>query len=97
MVGTGGFEPPTSCTRNKRATRLRYVPTQGRKIAAVQPSLQINFRFVLLQRKDQVRFRRSAERYQCIHSNQEAIYLAYEMEIETKEAGRNCARNQKWE
>ena len=26
MVGTGGFEPPTSRTPSVRATRLRYVP-----------------------------------------------------------------------
>src|SRR3954463_12359201 len=27
MVGAGRFELTTSCTRNKRATRLRYAPT----------------------------------------------------------------------
>ncbi len=32
MVGAVGFEPTTSCTRNKRATRLRYAPTQGYRI-----------------------------------------------------------------
>ncbi len=26
MVGTAGFEPTTSCTPSKRATRLRHVP-----------------------------------------------------------------------
>jgi hypothetical protein len=26
MVGTPGFEPGTSCTPSKRATRLRHVP-----------------------------------------------------------------------
>ncbi len=26
MVGTGGFEPPTSRTPSVRATKLRYVP-----------------------------------------------------------------------
>src|SRR5215211_9468779 len=26
-VGTRGFEPPTSSSRTRRATRLRYVPT----------------------------------------------------------------------
>ena len=26
MVGTRGFEPPTSCTPCKRSTRLNYVP-----------------------------------------------------------------------
>jgi hypothetical protein len=29
MVGAVRFELTTSCTRNKRATRLRYAPTQG--------------------------------------------------------------------
>ena len=28
MVGAVRFELTTSCTRNKRATRLRYAPTQ---------------------------------------------------------------------
>ena len=27
LVGAEGFEPSTFCTRNKRATRLRYAPT----------------------------------------------------------------------
>ncbi len=26
MVGAEGFEPSTSCTPSKRATRLRYAP-----------------------------------------------------------------------
>ena len=26
MVGARGFEPPTSCSQSKRATRLRYAP-----------------------------------------------------------------------
>ena len=38
MVGAGGFEPPTSCTRNKRATRLRYAPTQATKVTNVRPN-----------------------------------------------------------
>ena len=32
MVGAVRFELTTSCTRNKRATRLRYAPTQSTKI-----------------------------------------------------------------
>jgi hypothetical protein len=31
MVGAARFELATSCTRNKRATRLRYAPTQGQE------------------------------------------------------------------
>src|SRR6185436_13289485 len=31
MVGAVRFELTTSCTRNKRATRLRYAPTQGQE------------------------------------------------------------------
>ena len=31
MVGAVRFELTTSCTRNKRATRLRYAPTLGAK------------------------------------------------------------------
>ena len=30
LVGTPGFEPGTSCTPSKRATRLRYVPPSHR-------------------------------------------------------------------
>jgi hypothetical protein len=26
LVGARGFEPPTSCSQSKRATRLRYAP-----------------------------------------------------------------------
>src|SRR5579875_4151865 len=36
MVGTAGFEPATTCTPSKCATRLRYVPT-GR----AKPSLAL--------------------------------------------------------
>ena len=28
MVGAEGFEPPTSCSQSRRATRLRYAPTR---------------------------------------------------------------------
>lgn len=28
-VGMGGFEPPTSWSRTKRAAKLRYIPTGG--------------------------------------------------------------------
>ncbi len=27
LVGTGGFEPPTSCSQSRRATWLRHVPS----------------------------------------------------------------------
>jgi hypothetical protein len=33
-VGTRGFEPPTSSSRTRRATRLRYVPTEANIIPA---------------------------------------------------------------
>ena len=29
MVGVEGFEPPTSCSQSRRATRLRYTPKKG--------------------------------------------------------------------
>ena len=29
MVGTTGFEPATSCSQSRRATKLRHVPTQA--------------------------------------------------------------------
>ena len=35
MVGARGFEPPTTCTPCKYATRLRYAPTKE-KIVSVQ-------------------------------------------------------------
>ena len=27
LVGVEGFEPPTSCSQSRRATKLRYTPT----------------------------------------------------------------------
>ena len=30
LVGAEGFEPPTSCSQSRRATRLRYAPTERR-------------------------------------------------------------------
>ncbi len=29
LVGVRGFEPPTSCSQSKRATRLRYTPRKA--------------------------------------------------------------------
>src|SRR5688500_3897351 len=38
MVGAVRFELTTSCTRNKRATRLRYAPNQGeKKVPGAEP------------------------------------------------------------
>ena len=31
LVGATGFEPATSSSRTKRATKLRYAPTMGRE------------------------------------------------------------------
>jgi uncharacterized protein len=46
MVGAVRFELTTSCTRNKRATRLRYAPTQGQqKVPGVEPKCNVEFRF----------------------------------------------------
>ena len=28
LVGAAGFEPATSCSQSRRATRLRYAPTK---------------------------------------------------------------------
>jgi uncharacterized protein len=45
MVGAVRFELTTSCTRNKRATRLRYAPTQGQeKVPGVGPKSNFEFR-----------------------------------------------------
>jgi uncharacterized protein len=42
MVGAVRFELTTSCTRNKRATRLRYAPTQGRsKVPGLEPKCNV--------------------------------------------------------
>ncbi len=30
LVGARGFEPPASCSRSKRTTRLYYAPTEPR-------------------------------------------------------------------
>jgi hypothetical protein len=44
MVGAVRFELTTSCTRNKRATRLRYAPTQGRKkVPGLGPKCNVEF------------------------------------------------------
>src|SRR5215470_7410479 len=44
MVGAVRFELTTSCTRNKRATRLRYAPTQGRKkVPGLEPNCNVEF------------------------------------------------------
>ncbi len=44
MVGAVRFELTTSCTRNKRATRLRYAPTQGRrKVPGLHPNCNVEF------------------------------------------------------
>jgi hypothetical protein len=44
VVGAVRFELTTSCTRNKRATRLRYAPpTKGGKIALCPSQLQMIF------------------------------------------------------
>ena len=32
MVGEPGFEPGTSCTQNRRATRLRYTPSSDTRV-----------------------------------------------------------------
>ena len=34
MVGARGFEPPTTCTPCKYATRLRYAPTKDKIVSA---------------------------------------------------------------
>lgn len=31
LVGVEGFEPPTSCSQSRRATRLRYTPISWSK------------------------------------------------------------------
>ena len=38
MVGAVRFELTTSCTRNKRATRLRYAPNQGSENLPIPPT-----------------------------------------------------------
>ena len=44
MVGAVRFELTTSCTRNKRATRLRYAPTQGReKVPGLGTNCNVQF------------------------------------------------------
>lgn len=40
MVGAEGFEPPTSCTQNKRATKLRYAPTVAAEYKASEALLK---------------------------------------------------------
>jgi hypothetical protein len=42
LVGAVRFELTTSCTRNKRATRLRYAPTREEEVAGDYCKLQLN-------------------------------------------------------
>ncbi len=42
MVGARGFEPPTSCSQSRRATRLRYAPP----ILSGTRDLDIIFKFL---------------------------------------------------
>ena len=37
MVGEERFELPTSCSQSRRATRLRYTPTEGPKLYRLEP------------------------------------------------------------
>jgi hypothetical protein len=40
MVGAEGFEPPTFCSQSRRATRLRYAPTEHiKRVNNTQTSL----------------------------------------------------------
>ena len=39
MVGVTGFEPATSCSQNKRATRLRYTPPQKHIFLSYLPGI----------------------------------------------------------
>ena len=43
MVGAVRFELTTSCTRNKRATRLRYAPTPRQEKVPVDASIGKKF------------------------------------------------------
>ncbi len=49
LVGVEGFEPPTSCSQSKRATRLRYTPIfcgtpkPGDRIETRRPCQEIGF------------------------------------------------------
>ena len=43
MVGAVRFELTTSCTRNKRATRLRYAPTLGTRKCRVLAHIATEF------------------------------------------------------
>ena len=41
MVGVEGFEPPTSCSQSRRATRLRYTPLIVDSVGCFQPSERV--------------------------------------------------------
>ena len=42
MVGVEGFEPPTSCSQSRRATRLRYTPSLSLFSAGTKPSKRVS-------------------------------------------------------
>jgi hypothetical protein len=39
MVGMAGFEPTTSSSRTRRATKLRYIPLRERVYSVTQPAV----------------------------------------------------------
>ena len=43
MVGMRGFEPPTSCSRSMRATRLRHIPTEFQELQKTEKKRQVLF------------------------------------------------------
>ncbi len=43
MVGTAGFEPTTTCTPSKCATRLRYVPIWAFDANCIVPRTEMVF------------------------------------------------------
>lgn len=42
MVGAREFEPPVSCSRSKRSTRLSYAPNENRVIEGKQLKVHAN-------------------------------------------------------
>jgi hypothetical protein len=48
MVGATGFEPATSSSQTKRATRLRHAPTDGRSIRILTDIAEYDSFFIRL-------------------------------------------------
>ena len=76
MVGAVRFELTTSCTRNKRATRLRYAPNQrGEKLPASAGKCNRHFRFPRCGSTENARRSRAVQHYQAVIFDMDGVIV----------------------